>query len=122
MREFDDVTAKEDFVNLLRRMFKDASGNVFAAVYMTGFADLVFIPRKNVESPALVIELKFNKDADSAIDQIKRKQYPIKIAQYLSNTSTGNNSQPTTLNSKLLLVGINYDRQTKMHTCRIEQA
>ena len=72
-----------------------------------GFADLVMIPRKNVESPALVIELKFNKDADAAIDQIKRKQYPAKLEQHAGN---------------LLLVGINYDRQTKQHTCRIEKA
>ena len=72
-----------------------------------GFADLVLIPRKNIDSPALVIELKFNKDADTAIDQIKRRQYPAKLEQYTDN---------------ILLVGINYDRQTKTHTCRIEQA
>ena len=71
-----------------------------------GFADLVFIPRRNVESPALVVELKYNKDADSAIDQIKRKQYPVKIQQYTDN---------------LLIVGINYDPQTKTHTCHIEK-
>ena len=72
-----------------------------------GFADLVFIPRKNVTSPALIIELKYNKDADTAIDQIKRKNYPSKLQQYAGN---------------LLLVGINYDRQTKTHTCHIEKA
>ena len=37
-----------------------------------GFADIVLIPRKNVDSPAIVVELKYNKDADSAIDQIMR--------------------------------------------------
>ena len=71
-----------------------------------GFADLVMIPRKNVESPAIVVELKYNKDADTAIDQILRKQYPAKTAEY-----TG----------KLLLVGINYDKQKKTHQCRIEE-
>ncbi|MBR2206321.1 MAG: AAA family ATPase [Bacteroidaceae bacterium] len=70
-----------------------------------GFADIVLIPRKNVESPAIVVELKFNQDADAAIDQIKRKQYPAKVAQYTD---------------RLLLVGISYNRQTKMHTCQIE--
>ena len=70
-----------------------------------GFADLVLIPRKNVESPAVILELKYNKDADSAIEQIKRRQYPAKVEQYANN---------------LLLVGINYDKQTKQHTCRIE--
>jgi hypothetical protein len=71
-----------------------------------GFADLVLLPRKNVDTPAIIVELKFNKDADSAIEQIRRKQYPAKVAQYAD---------------RLLLVGINYDRQTKQHTCVIEQ-
>ena len=71
-----------------------------------GYADLVMIPRRNVGKPALVIELKFNNTADTAIDQIKRKQYPAKIAEY-----TGD----------ILLVGINYDRDSKLHTCKIER-
>ena len=72
-----------------------------------GFADMVLIPRKKVDSPAIVIELKVKKDADAAIDQIRRKQYPAKVAEYVGN---------------LLLVGINYDRDTKQHSCRIEKA
>ena len=71
-----------------------------------GFADIVLIPRKNVETPAIVVELKFRQDVDAAIDQIKRRQYPAKVAQYTDN---------------LLLVGINYDRDTKQHTCHIER-
>ena len=71
-----------------------------------GYADLVMIPRRNVSKPALVIELKFNHSIDTAIDQIKRKAYPSKIAEY-----TGD----------ILLVGINYDKETKLHTCKIER-
>jgi hypothetical protein len=71
-----------------------------------GFADLVLIPRKNVDSPAIILELKYNLDADTAIEQIKRKQYPAKVAEYVGN---------------ILLVGINYDKQQKSHTCRIER-
>ena len=71
-----------------------------------GFADIVLIPRKNVDSPAIILELKVNKDADSAIDQIHRKQYPAKVQEYTNN---------------LLLVGINYDRDTKQHSCHIER-
>ena len=70
-----------------------------------GFADLVLIPRKHVNSPAIVIELKYNQDADTAISQIKRRNYPEKVSQYADN---------------LLLVGINYDRETKQHECHIE--
>ena len=71
-----------------------------------GYADLVMIPRPNVSKPALVIELKFNHSADTAIDQIKQKNYPSKIADY-----TGD----------ILLVGINYDKETKQHSCKIEK-
>ena len=71
-----------------------------------GVADLVFIPRKHVDSPALVVELKKDKTADAAIAQIKRKNYPAKVAQYTDN---------------LLLVGINYDKDTKLHSCVIEK-
>jgi aminoglycoside N3'-acetyltransferase len=60
-----------------------------------------------VDSPALVIELKCDQTVEAAIDQIKRKNYPAKLADYAGN---------------LLLVGINYDRKTKTHTCRIEKA
>ena len=71
-----------------------------------GFADLVLIPRKNVDSPAIIIELKYDKAVDSAIEQIKRKQYPAKVAQYADD---------------LMLVGITYERETKQHRCRIER-
>ena len=43
---------------------------------------LVLIPRKNVDSPAIIVELKVNKEADAAIDQIHRKQYSAKVAEY----------------------------------------
>ena len=71
-----------------------------------GFADLVLIPRKNVVSPAIVVELKYDQTAQTALDQIRRKEYPAKVAQYADN---------------LLLVGISYDRTSKVHRCRIER-
>ena len=71
-----------------------------------GFADIVLMPRKHVESPAIIVELKYNRDADSAIDQIRRKQYPSGIARY---------------SGELLLVGINYDKKQKTHQCKIER-
>ena len=71
-----------------------------------GYADLVLIPRKNVDSPALVIELKYDKGTKAAINQIKEKNYPQKISEY-----TGD----------ILLVGVNYDKKTKQHQCQIER-
>ena len=70
-----------------------------------GFADLVLIPRKNVAKPAIVLELKYNNEVDAAIAQIKHKKYLSKLEQY-----TGD----------ILLVGINYDKKEKLHTCTIE--
>jgi hypothetical protein len=71
-----------------------------------GFADIVFIPRKGSDKPAMVVELKYNKDAQSAIRQIKEKKYVKSLEEYHGN---------------LLLVGINYDKATKKHECVIEE-
>ena len=70
-----------------------------------GFADLVLMPRKNVNKPAILIELMCDKSADAAIDQIHRKVYHGKVSQY---------------DGQVILVGINYDKETKKHDCRIE--
>lgn len=71
-----------------------------------GFADLVFIPRKFSNKPAMIVELKYDKSADTAIEQIHRKEYKGKVLEYTDN---------------LLLVGINYDKETKRHSCEIEK-
>lgn len=81
---------------------------IFHREYATGkgYADIVLIPRNNIKSPALVIELKYNQTANTAIDQIKQKQYADKLAEY---------------SGEVMLVGISYDKETKTHTCKIEQ-
>jgi hypothetical protein len=69
---------------------------------------LVFVPRDAYrQKPALLVELKWNASAKSAINQIKRKHY----TQLLEG-----------LTENLLLVGINYDKKTKKHECIIELA
>ena len=77
---------------------------------MKGFADFVFIPRANAgKRPAMVVELKYNQSADSAITQIKEKRYHGVLEGY---------------SDKILLVGINYDaegKDNKHHTCIIEE-
>ena len=57
--------------------------------------------------PAVIMELKWDKSAKGAISQIKEKQYVDALKEYQGN---------------LLLVGINYEKDTKTHTCVIEQA
>ena len=72
-----------------------------------GFADICFIPRKiHMDKPAAVIELKWNKSAEGAIQQIKDKQYIEALKDYHGN---------------LLLAGIDYDKKTKQHSCIIEK-
>jgi hypothetical protein len=70
-----------------------------------GFADVVFIPFREGD-PAMVVELKRNDCPESAIDQIRQKQYFASLDHYRGT---------------LLLVGINYDEKEKTHTCRIER-
>jgi hypothetical protein len=69
-----------------------------------GYADLVLIPRKrsaqrdaceenrskNVNKPAIVIELKYNHTTDTAISQIKEKHYPEKVQEYTVTILGGN--------------------------------
>ena len=80
-----------------------------------GYADRVYIPRPQyADKPVLIIELKYEKDADGAIAQIKRQQYPDRLETYKGN---------------ILLVGINYSKDAKNtgtdykhHTCEIDRA
>ena len=71
-----------------------------------GFADLAFIPRKGVNTPAMVVELKYDKTAEGALKQIKEKKYTEKLMNF---------------SGEILLVGINYDKETKKHECQIEK-
>ena len=52
------------------------------------------------------MELKWNKNAETALNQIKEQKYPESLQQY-----TGD----------ILLVGINYDKKEKVHQCVIEK-
>ncbi|MCI5727393.1 MAG: ATP-binding protein [Clostridium sp.] len=75
-----------------------------------GYVDFIFKPRVNAGwRPAMVVELKYNKSADTAIKQIKEKRYQGVLSGY---------------SDKILLVGINYDadvKDKKHHTCIIEE-
>jgi len=80
-----------------------------------GYADIAFIPSPLYPNkPAMVVELKYNKDAETALSQIKKRNYPSRLEHYKGN---------------ILLVGINYDRDLpstsegfKHHSCTIEMA
>ena len=129
----------DEYVNWLRRMFKDVTAmKAFAGVYNyahgdyifqrefatgKGFADLVLLPRKNVDTPAIIIELKCRRKpsgsafspADEAIAQIKERHYWEKVSAYMQDHTSACKAE-----ASLLLVGIGYDKEKKMHDCRIE--
>lgn len=69
-----------------------------------GYADIAFIPK--MDKPAMLIELKYNHDVETGIDQIKKKNYPKGLEHYQNN---------------LLLISISYDKTTKEHSCMIEK-
>ena len=88
-------SAKKSYV-----MYRELAGG-------KGFADLVFIPRKECQTPAFIVELKWNKSAEAAIDQIKQKKYSESLKDY---------------SGEILLVGLSYDKDAeKRHTCVIEK-
>jgi len=71
-----------------------------------GLADVVYIPKPTTALPALVVELKWNESANSAIKQIKARNYPAVLQDYVG---------------EIILVGINYSENTGKHTCKIEK-
>ena len=68
-----------------------------------GYADVVYLPKKDSVLPVMIIELKWNKSAEGAIRQIKEKKYPRVLEGY---------------GGEILIVGINYDER---HKCVIEK-
>ena len=71
-----------------------------------GLADIVFLPKRRSALPAMVVELKWNKSAEGAIAQIKEKNYPRILENY---------------GGEIVLVGVNYDEKTKIHSCTIQK-
>ena len=68
-----------------------------------GYVDYLFAPKKK-QYPPIILELKYDKSAKDAIDQIHEKRYIDKVKDY----------------QEVLLVGINYNKHTKHHECIIE--
>lgn len=73
-----------------------------------GFADVVFLPLPFSGKPAMVVELKYDKSARTAIEQVKEREYTRALEGY---------------SGEILLVGVNYDKddKNKPHSCMIER-
>ena len=72
-----------------------------------GIADVAFLPTPPSRLPAMVVELKWNRTAGGAIEQIKSRKYTAALSPFAGS---------------ILLIVINYDEQTGEHSCVIEKA
>jgi hypothetical protein len=70
-----------------------------------GFADIVLLPRPACNQPAVVLELKYDYSAETAITQIHNNHYGVALKDFVGD---------------VVLVGINYDKKSKQHDCKIE--
>lgn len=73
-----------------------------------GFADIVFLPLPHTDKPAIIVELKYDKSAATALQQIKDRKYTQALERY---------------SGEIVLVGVDYDRDNadKPHSCLIER-
>ena len=71
-----------------------------------GIADVVYLPKRKSLLPALIAELKWDKTAGGALEQIKDRNYPAALLDY---------------GGEIVMVGINYDSKAKVHTCKIDR-
>lgn len=73
-----------------------------------GRIDVLMWPREGAELPPVIIELKWNRTAASAVEQIRRRNYPAVVEKLVRHR-------------EVLLVGISYDTETRKHDCTIER-
>lgn len=108
---YNDEQALRSVIKLAYFSYKDYYLKFEELPAGDGYADIVYLPKKTSSVPALVIELKWNKSAEGAIAQIKKKRYPDALNGY---------------GGDILLVGINYNKdaqdEKRKHTCIIEKA
>lgn len=77
-----------------------------------GYVDFIFYPERNLHMDCIIIELKVDSDALTAINQIKERQYALRFLP-----KVGEQKKYT---GRILAVGIGYDKVTKKHSCQIE--
>ena len=107
---YNDEQALRSVIKLAYFSYKDYYLKFKELPAGEGYADMVYLPKKDSMLPALVIEMKWNKSATGAIAQIKDRRYPDTIKEY---------------GGEVLLVGINYDKNApagkRKHECVIEK-
>jgi hypothetical protein len=77
-----------------------------------GYVDFIFYPEVDRHADAIILELKVNDTAEKAVQQIKDRKYALKFEGHLG--------EKTAYTGRILAVGIAYDKNTKIHQCKIE--
>ena len=90
-----------EYVSVIQYHNENSLSSVLAIAYLSAM-QYYFKPVREL----LVVELKWNQNAQTAMQQIKDRKYPDSVLEY-----TGD----------ILLVAINYDKDKKEHQCMIEQ-
>lgn len=76
-----------------------------------GYVDFIFYPQHR-NRDALILELKVDSTPEDAIEQIKNKNYALRLK--------GKLGEKTVHIGRILAVGISYNRKTKKHFCKVE--
>ena len=107
-RHYNNEQSLRSVIKLAFFAYKDKFTQLEELASGDGYADIVYLPKKGIDMPIMVIELKWNRSAETALDQIRRKHYP--------DVLEGRDEQ-------ILLVGISYDKDDpeKKHSCVIEE-
>ena len=107
-KHYNNEQALRSIVKMAYFAYKDYYLKLEELAGGTGYADIVYLPKKKRNIPALVVELKYNDSADNAINQIKSRNYPAVLKG---------------CEEDILLVGISYNKDDpqKKHSCRIEK-
>lgn len=77
-----------------------------------GFVDFIFYPEEKGET-CIILELKVDSTPEAAIRQIKEKQYALRFK--------GKLGERPKYTGKILAIGISYNKETKVHKCKIEE-
>lgn len=77
-----------------------------------GYVDFIFYPIRH-DQDCIILELKVDHTPEEAIAQIKEKQYALRFK--------GKMSEAERYTGRILAVGISYDKETKEHSCKVEE-
>lgn len=108
MQEFKEYSNEHTLKRVIHLAYYAAVDDYemkYEAVAGKRYADCIMVPKK-LHKPGIILELKYNKSAEEAIEQIRRKDYLTVLEEKCK---------------EVLLVGINYDKETKKHECVIEK-